>query len=49
MWSSLEEFEAFGEILMPILDEIGIEPAEPHISETHNIIKQGQRSKAAGG
>ena len=48
VWSSLEEFEAFGEILTPILDEIGIEPAEPHISETHNVIKQGERTKAAG-
>ena len=49
VWTSLEEFEAFGEILMPILDELGIESPEPQIAENYNIIVKGQRSKAAGG
>ena len=38
VWESAEQFEAFGEILMPILEEVGIEASEPHISETYNII-----------
>ena len=38
VWSSAEEFEAFGETLMPILAEVGIEASEPQISETYNII-----------
>ncbi len=29
---------AFGETLMPILEEVGIEAAEPQISETYSII-----------
>ena len=49
VWTSLEEFEEFSETLMPILDELGADVPEPQISETHNIIKQGERSRAAGG
>ncbi len=38
VWESLAAFEAFGETLTPILEEVGIEAPEPQISETHNII-----------
>lgn len=39
IWESLATFDAFGKILMPILEAVGIElAAEPQISETHNII-----------
>jgi len=38
IWESLEAFEAFGETLMPILEEVGIEAADPQISETYKII-----------
>jgi hypothetical protein len=31
---------AFGERLMPILAEIGIEPGEPTLPEVHNIVKR---------
>jgi hypothetical protein len=41
IWDSQEKFEAFGERLMPILAELGIELAgEPEILEIHNIIKR---------
>jgi hypothetical protein len=41
IWDSQETFEAFGERLMPILAELGIELAgEPEILEVHNIIKR---------
>ncbi len=40
IWDSREQFEAFGERLMPLLTDIGIEfSAEPEIFEVHNIIK----------
>jgi hypothetical protein len=40
IWSSREQFEAFGERLMPLLSEVGIEfSSEPEIFEAHNIIK----------
>ncbi len=41
IWDSLEQFEAFGQRLMPILTEGGVELAgAPEIIEVHNIIKR---------
>jgi hypothetical protein len=41
IWDSREQLEAFGERLMPLLAEAGIEfSAEPEIFEVHNIIKR---------
>jgi len=37
-WESPEAFERFGEKLMPILSDVGIEPAEPHIVPLHNLV-----------
>jgi hypothetical protein len=39
VWDSKEKFEAFGERLMPVLKDVGIDPGEPAILEVHNIIK----------
>jgi hypothetical protein len=40
VWDSKEQFEAFGQRLMPILSEGGVELAgPPEIIEVHNIIK----------
>ena len=38
VWETPEKFEAFGEVLMPILGEIGHEPPEPMITPLHNYI-----------
>ena len=38
IWSSREQFAAFGERLMPLLADVGIEPGEPEIFEVHNIV-----------
>ena len=41
IWDSREQFEAFGERLMPILTDAGIEfSGEPDIFEVHNIEKR---------
>jgi hypothetical protein len=40
IWDSREQFEAFGERLMPILAEVGIEPGTPEVLETHNIQRR---------
>ncbi len=40
VWDSLEQFRAFGEHLMPILAEVGIEPGEPELLEIHNIVRR---------
>ncbi len=40
VWDSQEQLDAFGERLMPILSEVGIEPGEPELMEIHNIVKR---------
>jgi hypothetical protein len=40
IWDSREQFDAFGERLMPVLKEVGIEPGEPEMLEIHNISKR---------
>ena len=40
IWDSREKWEAFGERLMPILADVGIEPGEPEVFEVHNTIKR---------
>ena len=41
IWDSMELFQAFGERLMPILAENGVELAgPPEVIEIHNIIRR---------
>ena len=40
VWDSQEQFEAFGQLLMPLLEEAGMEIDEPHVFEVHNIVKR---------
>ena len=40
IWSSKEQFQAFGEKLMPILSDIGIDfSGEPEVFEVQNLVK----------
>jgi len=38
VWDSQASFEAFGQHLMPILAELGIDPGEPRIGEIELIM-----------
>ena len=41
IWDSQEQFEAFGERLMPVLVDTGIEfSGAPEVFEVHNIVKR---------
>jgi hypothetical protein len=40
IWDSQEQLDAFGERLMPVLSEVGIDPGEPELMEIHNIVKR---------
>jgi len=40
IWDSRQQLEAFGERLMPVLGEVGIDPGEPEILEVHNIVRR---------
>ena len=39
IWESQEEFDAFGQTLIPILTELGIELQEPMVANVHNVIR----------
>jgi hypothetical protein len=39
VWDSMESFERFGQTLMPILQEVGIDPGEPEVRPVHNVIE----------
>lgn len=40
IWDSGEQFEAFGERLMPLLKDAGIDVAPPEVLEIHNIVRR---------
>jgi hypothetical protein len=41
IWDSREQLDAFGERLMPILADVGIEfSGDPEIFEAHNIVRR---------
>jgi len=39
VFDSRENFDAFGQVLMPILAQVGIDPGQPDIMPIHKIIK----------
>ena len=38
VWESMEDFQAFGETLLPIMQSLGLDPGQPNPVEVHNII-----------
>ncbi len=38
IWESMEDFQAFGQTLVPIMLSLGADPGQPVIQEVHNII-----------
>ena len=40
VWDSQEQFEKFGERLMPILADAGIEVNPPEVLEVHNTVSR---------
>jgi hypothetical protein len=40
VWDSQEQLSAFGERLMPILADVGIDPGQPETFQVHNLIKR---------
>ena len=39
VWESREAFESFGSKLMPLLDEVGIDPGEPQVRDVYKMDK----------
>lgn len=38
IWESQEAFDKFGETLMPLLQEVGLDPGQPMVEPVHNIV-----------
>ncbi|MBO9570756.1 MAG: hypothetical protein J7497_00880 [Chitinophagaceae bacterium] len=38
VWDSMEDFEAFGKTLIPIMNALGADPGQPQMQEVKNII-----------
>jgi hypothetical protein len=48
VWTSQKAFDKFGQTLMPILQQIGIDPGQPSVMEVRKVIvppKAGRTSK----
>jgi hypothetical protein len=39
VWDSQQSFDSFGQALMPIMKEIGVDPGQPQVMPIHNVIK----------
>ena len=39
VWESQDAFNAFGQTLIPILQQVGVDPGQPEVVEVHNIIQ----------
>jgi len=46
IWDSEEQFRAFADRLMPVLDEVGVSYAEPEVFEVHELQKRPQTATA---
>ena len=42
VWDSQENFNKFGETLMPLLSQVKVDPGTPEVSKVHNIINGNQ-------
>ena len=47
VWTSQAAFEAFGKILMPIMQQIGGDPGQPQVMPVHNLIVPPAAKRAA--
>src|SRR6478735_5608531 len=47
IWDSRESFEKFGQIVMPIVEGLGVQQSVPEIIEVHNIIEGARAASTA--
>ena len=39
VWDSQQSFDKFGETLIPVMQELGIDIPAPHVMPVHNVIQ----------
>lgn len=37
VWDSMEDFQAFGKTLIPIMNSLGVDPGQPDVQQIHGI------------
>lgn len=37
VWESMEQFEKFGQTMLPIMSKLGVDPGEPQVATIHNM------------
>jgi hypothetical protein len=47
VWTSQAAFDKFGKTLMPVLQEIGVDPGQPSVMEIHNEITPPAKARPA--
>ena len=40
IWDSREQFDAFGQRLVPVFSDFGIDPGQPEILDVFNVVKR---------
>ena len=48
IWESQEAFDAFGQILMPILADVGLDPGQPMVEPVHHLIPGSEAATEDG-
>jgi hypothetical protein len=38
VWDSMENFQAFGQTLLPIMQSLSVDPGKPDVRQVYNII-----------
>jgi hypothetical protein len=47
VWSSQAAFDKFGKTLMPILQQLALDPGQPSVMEMHNVIVPARKVASA--
>ena len=37
VWNSMDDFEKFGETLLPIMSKLGVDPGQPQVSTVYQV------------
>ena len=48
IWTSQAAFDKFGKTLMPILQQLGIDPGQPTVMPVHKVIVPAAKVKSPG-
>ena len=38
VWDSMEQFQAFGAMLGPLMSKLGVDPGEPQVMKVHKVL-----------